>query len=307
MGNPRRLLFRIGALTGAALIVAGVALRLLSSRRVVTAEDLRAKRLTVAATIYPLYDIAREVAGQYAEVRLIVPPGASPHFFETTPRRLRELQNVKLVFAVGHGLDNWATEITGTAAVAQLFVVDRGIALRRMQDGTVDPHYWLHYGNARRIAENMANALSAADDVHASEYRAQAVAYGERLAEQEAHMRQRLAPVRGVPFLTFHDAWFYFAQDLGLSPAGTFESAAQGEPTPRHLAALQERIVTERIRVIFIEPQMSSSSLKSFAHDNGIGIAELDPLGGTEGRGTYLQMMEFNVEAMVRALAPKAQ
>ena len=43
----------------------------------------------VAATIFPIYDIARNVAGDKAEVVLITPPGASPHTFEITAEQIR--------------------------------------------------------------------------------------------------------------------------------------------------------------------------------------------------------------------------
>jgi ABC-type Zn2+ transport system substrate-binding protein/surface adhesin len=53
--------------------------------------------------------------------------------------------------------------------------------------------------------------------------------------------------------------------------------------------------------MIFIEPQLSSGVLGSFASDNHIGIAELDPLGGVEGRKTYLDLMQFDADAVRRA------
>jgi zinc transport system substrate-binding protein len=105
-----------------------------------------------------------------------------------------------------------------------------------------------------------------------------------------------------VPILTFHDAWFYFAEDFGLKIAGTFEPAAGEEPTPRYLAELQRRIGTEHIHIVFTEPQLSPSVLESFAKDTKIGIAELDPVGGVEGRTTYLELMEFNANSIRRAL-----
>ena len=85
--------------------------------------------LTVAGTIYPLYDMARNVAGDQAVVELVLPPGASPHLFEFSPRQLQELQNVKAVFAIGHGLDNWATQITNVVKGAQGVGMDQGIKI----------------------------------------------------------------------------------------------------------------------------------------------------------------------------------
>ena len=259
-------------------------------------------KLTVAGTIYPLYDIARNVAGNKAEVKFIVPPGASPHLFEFSPRQLQALQDVRAVFAIGHGLDNWATQVTNVVKGARVITVDQGIDLRTFEDGTTDPHYWLHFGNARKITDNIATTLIAIDPAHADAYRENANAYKEKLAEKERELKEVLAPAQGMPILTFHDAWFYFGENFGLKIAGTFEPAAGVEPTPRYLAALQRKIKSEHIGIIFIEPQLSTGVLESFAKDNKVSIAELDPLGGVEGRTSYLELMEFNANAIRQAL-----
>ena len=266
--------------------------------------DQRTKA-AVAATIYPLYDIARNVAGEDAEVKLILPPGASPHLFEFSPKQLEGLQNAREVFAIGHGLDDWAAQVASVAKDARVIVVDRGIELRKFENGAIDPHYWLHLGNARQIADNIAKSLAEVDPEHAEAYRARSDAYKMKLSEKERELKEVLTSAQGKPILTFHDAWFYFAGNFGLTIAGTFEPAAGEEPTPRYLAALRQEIGEKRIRIIFVEPQLSTAVLESFAEDNHLSVAELDPLGGVEGRKTYLELVEFNANSIRQALERK--
>jgi zinc transport system substrate-binding protein len=259
-------------------------------------------KTAVAATIYPLYDIALNVAGKDAEVKLILPPGASPHLFEFSPKQLEGLQNVREIFAIGHGLDDWAAQVTNVAKGARVTVVDKGIEFRKFENGAIDPHYWLHLGNARQIADNIAKGLAELDPANAEAYRARADAYKIKLSEKEFKLRGVLTSAQGKPILTFHDAWFYFAGNFGLKIAGTFEPAAGEEPTPRYLAGLRREIGEKRIRIIFVEPQLSTAVLESFAEDNDLSVAELDPLGGVEGRKTYLELMEFNANSIRQAL-----
>ncbi len=256
----------------------------------------------MAATIYPLYDIARNVAGDAGAVKVIVPPGASPHLFEFSPRQLQALQNVRAVLAIGHGLDNWATQVTNVVKGTRVITVDQGIDLRTFEDGTTDPHYWLHFGNARKITDNIAKAFIEIDPAHADVYRANARAYEGKLAEKERELKRLFAPMQGMSILTFHDAWFYFAENFGLTIAGTFEGAAGEEPTPRYLAELQRKIKNDHIRIIFIEPQLSTGVLEGFAKDNNVAVAQLDPLGGVEGRTSYLELMQFNANSIRQAL-----
>ena len=308
--KPRLLI--LGALAVAAALIIG----LVYLRGGGTPSRKETGKTVVAATIYPLFDMTRNVAGNDVEVKLILPPGASPHLFEFSPKQLAELQNVKVVFAIGHGLDDWAAQVIHVAPEARLIVVDHGIDLRKSggteengaeikrehEPGPTDPHYWLHLGNARQIVDNIAKELIEEDPAHADAYGANAQAYKDKLAAEERRLKEALAPARGRPILTFHDAWYYFAEDFGLEIVGTLEPAAGEEPTPRYLAELQREVKMKRIRIIFIEPQLSTAVLKSFAEDNALSLAELDPLGGVEGRKTYLDLMEFNADSIQKAL-----
>jgi len=61
----------------------------------------------VVVTIYPLYDLARQVAGPEIPVALLMPPGASEHSFNPSPADLRNLTDARLLIAAGDGVDEW--------------------------------------------------------------------------------------------------------------------------------------------------------------------------------------------------------
>src|SRR5215467_11240321 len=116
----------------------------------------------VAATIFPLYDLVRQVAGPSVEVILLVPPGTSEHTFTVKPGTIRAITGCRAIFAIGHGLDDWVARLAREAGVPRTLVVDTGIPLRHdsnehRSDGhtgarttsqdAVDPHYWLSIPN----------------------------------------------------------------------------------------------------------------------------------------------------------------
>ncbi len=84
--------------------------------------------------------------------------------------------------------------------------------------------------------------------------------------------------------------------------AGSVEPSAGGEPTPRYLAERQKKIRSQNIRIVFLE-QSATAVIQNLARDNHFGSAELDPLGGVEGRATYIDLMTFNARAIDRAHA----
>jgi ABC-type Zn uptake system ZnuABC Zn-binding protein ZnuA len=264
--------------------------------------EARAERLKVAATIFPLYDIVRHVADPVADVVLILPPGASPHTFEPTPSGVRALEDARVLFVIGHGLDDWAGKLARGAGIMRLAPVDAGIALRHEPRGGVDPHYWLSVPNAKAIARTVAAELTRlAPDRHGEIDRA-FTAYLARLAATDVEVRRLLADLPTRRIATFHDAFGYFAEAYSLDVVATFEPYPGLEPSPRFVIEFQRNIRAAAVRVVFTEPQLSIGALRPIARDLGVTLAVLDPLGGLPGRESYIDLLLFDAHAVAAAL-----
>ena len=48
-------------------------------------EPVQIKRLKVITTLFPLYDMAKNIGADKADVSLLVPPGVEAHSFEPKP------------------------------------------------------------------------------------------------------------------------------------------------------------------------------------------------------------------------------
>ena len=258
--------------------------------------DDSSERLSVGATVFPLADMVREVAGVDADVELILDPGASPHTFELSPNKAVELANVELVFSIGLGLDDWAS---GAASISGADVVELSKDVDINCNVECDPHYWLSIDNAVVMTRSIARELIALDPANADRYRDRADAY---ILELEAVNEFMLKLVDTAPkdIVVFHDSWDYFADSMGLNIVGTFEPAPGREPTPRQLAELQNVIKSNSITRVYREPQLSESALLPFTKDLNIDIFVLDPLGGVADRNSYINLMLFNAHAIAQ-------
>jgi len=273
-----------------------------------------AEKPKVAATIFPLYDIVRNIAGDKMEVVLILPPGASPHTIELTPQHVRRLENSRLVFRIGHGLDDWTGRFTEFLEDGKAVIVDEGVELvsageeqHGQEDGHahngVNPHYWLSVKNAQIIADHVLEKLIEVDAQNEQTYRNQAALYKDRLQHLELELKQQLEPFQGEELITFHDSWVYYAREFDLVIVGNIEPFPGRQPTPRYLASLQEQIRRYDIRVLFSEPQLSSESVEAFVADLGLELYVLDPIGGVAGRESYIDLMKYNTNTIVEALS----
>jgi ABC-type Zn uptake system ZnuABC Zn-binding protein ZnuA len=263
----------------------------------------------VAATIFPIYDIARNVAKDIFAVTLVLPPGAEPHSFEPAPSTVRALAEAEVVYAVGYGLDDWIDGIVPPTTEKR--VLDDGITLRPSVEsfrdqgaeeaedvGPTDPHYWLSVPNAKRMAATMAADLKARFPDHADRIDANLIAYQAELDAADAEVRAALASLENRRIITFHDAWYYFAEEYGLTLVGTFEPAPGREPTPRYLQELRSAVEKAGATTLYTEPLFSSDAISAFAADHGLRLAEIDDVGGTPGRDSYVSLMRANAKTI---------
>lgn len=266
--------------------------------------------LKIAATIFPLADIAQHIAssepmgfkpgGGEAKVITILPVGANPHTFELVPQAIKELEGARIIFVIGHGFDDWVKTIGESLPKAKTFTVDSGIDL--VKPGSEDPHYWLSIANAKIIAKNIAHALSELEPEKKDQYEGNLARYLERLSEADRSIRKMFSdlPVRKI--ITFHDGWRYFARDYNLEVVGNVESSQGGEPTPKRLTHLADVIREQKIKVLFSEPAVSKAMAESVAGDFHLRLYELDPMGGSSNRKSFLDLMMANAHTIREAL-----
>lgn len=284
--------FIIGGIFAVIVVAAIVFLVVSPQRRPVNNKPI------VAATLPALCDIVRQVAGDDAHVKCLLPAGASPHYFEFTPASLAALQGTRIIFALGHGVDDWTQTATDAIENETLVIVDENIRLIKN-----DPHYWLSPINARIIADTVKRLLTNIDPANTLDYMQRTKDFQSRLFAKEKEWAGVLEKISSRSIFTLHDAWAYFADAFNLNIVGSYESAAGEEPTARDLAAMRATLRRHNVKVIFAEPQSSSEKMRTFADDLGIGIAELDPIEGTGGSADYIVIMDKNIRAIVDAFS----
>jgi len=260
------------------------------------------QRIKVVASIAPLADFVKQVGGDKVDVVLLLPPGASPHTYELTPKTMREISKAKIFIKIGAGLEFWADKLI-TSANTRITIVDCSEGMELIRDGrNVDPHIWLDPLICINIIKKIENALSDADHANSSFYKKNATLYTEKLIELNREIAERIKTFRIKEYVTFHPAWNYFSKRYGLRVAGVIEEGPGKEPTPKHLNKILQELKRLNIGVVFAEPQFSPKVAEAVAKEAGGKVLFLDPVGGQKNRETYLDMMRYNVDVMERVM-----
>ncbi|GIX06648.1 MAG: zinc ABC transporter substrate-binding protein [Candidatus Poribacteria bacterium] len=142
-----------------------------------------------------------------------------------------------------------------------------------------DPHVWLDPLLGAEIGEHIARRLEALDPAGAERYRENAARLRRSLLELDAELQERLAPVRTVPYLVFHDAYQYFERRYGLNAVGAVALDPERQPGARRLAELRRWIAQAGVRCLFLEPQFSPRVVRVLSEGLEVAVGTLDPIG----------------------------
>ncbi len=167
-----------------------------------------------------------------------------------------------------------------------------------------DPHVWLDPANARVMVGEVRDVLSAMDAANAAVYRANAAAMVVRLQKMEADLRAQVQPLRGLPYIVFHDAYRYFEARFGVRPVAFVTLDPERRPGARSSRQLRETIRRARPKCMFSEPQFPAATVATLTADSGLRHAVLDPLGAglAPGGEAYFQLMADIGAAMAECL-----
>jgi zinc transport system substrate-binding protein len=283
----------------------------------------------VVASFYPLYEFARQVAGDRAEVVALVPAGVEPHDWEPSPQDVARIGRAMLFIYNGAGLEPWAESLVRASGGAGPVVVnataglallpaegpghenDHGKGKEKEPAGSAeaqDPHVWLDPVLAQAQVEAIRVALAKADPARVEAYGAAARAYRERLAALHATFERGLSRCARREIVVSHAAFAYLARRYGLTMVPVAGLAPEAEPSPAHLASLVRFARRHKVEYIFFETLVSPKLAETLAREVGARTLVLNPIEGLTPEEAaagkdYVALMEQNLGNLRTALA----
>ena len=254
----------------------------------------------VLATTTQVADLARNVAGDRAEVVGILAPNADPHDYEPRPSDAEALADADLVIQSGGDLDIWIDELVESSGsdASGLALID-SVRTIEGSDGedAVDPHWWQDPTNAIRAVDAIQASLIEADPEGATEYERNAEDYAVELEaarspDRRLHRRGGGRPSASWSPATTRSATSPTATGSRWSGSTIPALTTQAQPSAGETAELVELIERERVKAVFPEAGVSTELEQAIADETGAAIgAELwaDALGpeGSPGE-TYV-------------------
>ncbi|MEM6675470.1 MAG: zinc ABC transporter substrate-binding protein [Planctomycetota bacterium] len=278
----------------------------------------------VVATTGMVTDIVRSVAGDRAEVVGLMGSGVDPHLYKPTRSDVERMLGADVIFYNGLLLEGKMTDSLVRAATsgkkvhAVTELLDEQYLLEPDEfEGLYDPHVWMDPVAWAKAVDVVRDQLVAFDPGGADAYRANAVAYAQRLAALDEYATGVLASVdasRRV-LVTAHDAFNYFGRRFGYEVVGIQGISTESEAGVQDIEKLVDLLVDRGIGAVFVESTVSERNVDALVagarargHEVVIGGELFSDAMGDEGtyEGTYVGMIDHNVTTIARALGGEA-
>ncbi len=275
---------------------------------------------TIVCTIYPLYDLARTIAGDDAEVTLLLPAGRTPHGYTLTAADVVAIRNASLVIAAGGGVDTWIQpELIRRTKNQQDSLNLYHMVSEGEEEGAdsheghdhdhghaasaINPHQWLVPHRAIEYVESLQLWLEGnVPPTLQQQIRDRAKALKTDIEQIDREYRGALSDLDDRRLITFHDAFDPLAAEYDLDIVVHIFSTEQQQLTAEVLASCWQA-EEDGVHAMFIEPQMDAGMASRIAKSATLRL--LDPLGGRSdkpGFVTYPDLMRSNLQSLLEGL-----
>ena len=270
------------------------------------------ERLKAVTSFTILADMARNVAGDAADVVSVTKPGAEIHNYQPTPGDLIAAQGADLVLWNGLNLEQWFEQFLGNLGDVPAAVLTEGIEPIGIGEGPYEgrpnPHAWMSPTDALIYVENIRKAFVAADPANEVTYSANAKAYSEQITAAVAPIR---VAIEAIPeerrwLATSEGAFSYLARDFGLKELYLWPINADQQGTPQQVRLVIDSVRENDVPAIFSESTISPKPAEQVARETGIkygGVLYVDSLSEADGPvPTYLDLLSVTATTIVEGL-----
>ncbi|MFY0634568.1 MAG: metal ABC transporter substrate-binding protein [Vannielia sp.] len=276
-----------------------------------------AEKFRVATTFTVIADMARNVAGETAEVVSVTPPGAEIHNYAPAPRDILAARDADLILWNGLNLELWFEKFFRNLGGVPSAVVSEGVEPMSITSGPYDgkpnPHAWMGLTSAEIYVDNIAAAMAEHDPDNAATYMANAEAYKAEIAATIAPIRDAILalPEEERWLVTSEGAFSYLARDYGLKELFLWPINADQQGTPQQVRGVIDAIREHDIKVVFSESTISDKPARQVARETGAaygGVIYVDSLTEADGPvPTYLDLLRVTSQTILDGLTGAAQ
>ena len=293
-------------------------------------------KISIVTTIFPYYDFVRQLAGDKADIRLLLSPGSDPHSYEPTPSDIVAIENCDLFIYNGGESDEWVDGVLSSIENKNVKVMKmmEYVTLRHEQSmdhnhehaehedmddndeghdheegEEYDEHIWTSIRNAERMSASIADELISLDSKNSDYYNEKKADYISSLDSLDKKFTE-VTNNKKRDTLVFGDRFpfLYFVSDYDLGYECAFPGCShETEPSTAVVSHLIDFTRENNIPVVFYLELSSGKIAQIISEDSSAKTMQFSSCHNVtkedfENGATYISVMEQNLEALKEAL-----
>ena len=298
-----------------------IALPLVLGVGLLAAAATGADKLKVVTTIPDLADMTRQIGGDQVDVTSLATGVEDIHAVPMKPSFAVTLNRADAVVLLGleaeHAFLPALLEAARNPKILRdtpgyidcsIYITPLEVPLRIDRSlGDVhpmgNPHYNVDPVMGKEAARAIADGLARLRPEHEADFKKNLAAFEAKLDAAIARWEREAAPLRGKKLVSYHPDLIYFAERFGMEPVGTIEIRAGVDPTPGHIADLEERMRREKVDLVVRELHYPAGLAETVARATGAKLVELPVMtGGVPEAKDYISFIDYDLHTMLKAV-----
>jgi zinc/manganese transport system substrate-binding protein len=276
------------------------------------------EKTKVVTTFLPVYLFTKAVAGDVADVEILIPPGTDVHEYQATPDDVKAIATANILVKNGLGMEEFLANTIKNAENSKLIEIDASKGIKVVDDispveevkghdhdhkhehAEGNPHVWLDPVFAKQQVINIRDGLINADPANKEVYQKNTAAYIQELDKLNNEFQQTLSKTPNCTFITFHDAFPYIAQRYNLKQVAVVK-IPEDQLSPADVKKAVNAVKKYQVKALFSEPGVDNKLLNSLSQDLKLTLYPLKSLeNGETNPQYYFQAMRDNLQSLAK-------
>lgn len=280
--------------------------------------DSSSSKPSIVVTTTPLGALVKDLVGDTADVKVLMPNGADPHEYQPSAKDVEALSKADLVVENGLKLEEGLLDALDQARDdgVDIFTATDHVSLRPFgqdqaaeiaEHGPDDPHIWTSPIEMRQMVRALAPVLASDLGIDVG---ARATSLEARLTALDAQIQKTLAGILPArrKLVTGHESLGYFAARYHFELIGALipSLSSQAQVSASNLAALRTQVEAEGVPAIFNEAGTPPDVAKAIADQTGVPVVEI-ATHNLPADGSYFTFMRDMATGIYNGLQPSAE
>lgn len=295
-------------------------------------------KLNIVTTIYPQYSIAKEIAKDKANVKMLLKPGQEMHSYEPSPKDIKEIQDADIFIYNGGHSDAWVDEMLKSLDTKKTKVVKLMDSVEVLKEEVEemehkhsheekhnhnkehkhkekhhhnheDEHIWTSPKNGIKMTEFIEKAIKEANPENKDCYEKNAHEFKGKLNELDNALKNMIkSKKRNFIVVADRFPFRYLCEDYKIEYRAAFKGCStEAEASSGTVKYLVDFVKENKIPVVYRLELSKGLIAKTIADESGAKVVELHSMHNVSSEDfekniSYVDLMKKNIAALKEGL-----